>query len=114
MNKINQTFGQAIEALKEGKMVARQGWNGKGLFVFMQVPSTIPEDVVPKMQSVPQSVKNVLAKRGGSISYSNQMALVNSDNTINGWSPSSSDTLAVDWIVYEEEVAETPQPTVKG
>ena len=25
----NQNFGQAIEALKEGKRVARQGWNGK-------------------------------------------------------------------------------------
>ncbi len=28
----NQNFGQAIEALKQGKRVARQGWNGKGMF----------------------------------------------------------------------------------
>jgi len=27
MSKLN--FGQAIEALKQGKKVARQGWNGK-------------------------------------------------------------------------------------
>ena len=25
-------FGQAIEALKNGKKVARVGWNGKGMF----------------------------------------------------------------------------------
>ncbi len=26
-------FGQAIEALKEGKKVARTGWNGKGMWL---------------------------------------------------------------------------------
>ena len=31
-------FGQAIEALKEGKKVARKGWNGKGIFIELQVP----------------------------------------------------------------------------
>ena len=25
------TFGEAIEALKDGKCVARHGWNGKGM-----------------------------------------------------------------------------------
>ncbi len=94
-------FGQAIEALKEGKKVAREGWTGKGLFIFMQVPATITEDIIPKMQSLPQSVKDEFAKRGGSISYSNQMALVNPNNSINGWAPSSSDTLAEDWIIVE-------------
>ena len=50
----NQNFGQAIEALKEGKRVARQGWNGKGMFIFQQVPSEINEEIVQKMQSLPQ------------------------------------------------------------
>ena len=98
-NKVN--FGQAIEALKQGKRVQREGWNGKGLFVFMQVPSEINEEIIPKMQSLPQSVKDEFARRGGSINYSNQMALVNTDNSINGWAPSSSDTLAEDWIVLD-------------
>ncbi len=29
------TFGQAIEAMKQGKKVARRGWNGKGMYVFL-------------------------------------------------------------------------------
>lgn len=33
-------FGQAIEVLKEGKKVARKGWNGKGIFIELQVPDT--------------------------------------------------------------------------
>lgn len=28
-------FGYAIDALKDGKRVARAGWNGKGMFVFL-------------------------------------------------------------------------------
>lgn len=32
-------FGQAIEFLKNGKQVARAGWNGKGMFL-VYVPGT--------------------------------------------------------------------------
>lgn len=36
MEKILLNFGQAIEALKQGKRVARKGWNGKGMFIYIQ------------------------------------------------------------------------------
>ena len=65
------TFAEAVQAMKEGKMAQRAGWNGKGLFVFMQVPSTIDPQIVPKMQSLPQSVKDEFVKRGGCITYQN-------------------------------------------
>jgi hypothetical protein len=101
----NLTFGQAIEAVKQGKRISRQGWNGKGMFVFMQVPSEIAKDIVPKMQSLPQSVKDEFQRRfensSGSIYYSNQLALVNPSNLINGWAPSVSDALAEDWVVLD-------------
>jgi len=31
-------FGQAIEALKDGKKVAREGWNGAGMHLEAQFP----------------------------------------------------------------------------
>ena len=31
-------FGQAIEALKIGKRLRREGWNGKGQYIELQVP----------------------------------------------------------------------------
>ena len=31
-------FGQAIEALKQGKKVAREGWNGKGMYLIYASP----------------------------------------------------------------------------
>ena len=101
-------FGKAIEALKQGKRVQRTGWNGKGLFVFMQVPSTIQKEIVSKMQSLPQLVKDEFEKRFNDpkeqidvIYYDNQLALVNQSNLITGWSPSISDSLADDWIVLD-------------
>lgn len=34
----NLLFGHAIEALKAGKKIARNGWNGKGMYLELQVP----------------------------------------------------------------------------
>ena len=31
-------FGQAIELLKQDKKVRRKGWNGKGIFIKLQMP----------------------------------------------------------------------------
>lgn len=35
-------FGQVIEALKEGKSVIRNGWNGKGMFITLKGPDKDP------------------------------------------------------------------------
>lgn len=86
--------------------MARKGWNGKGMFVFMQVPSRIDKDIVPKMQSLPQAVKDEFQRRFenpseqiDAIYYNNQLALVNDSNLITGYSPSLSDSLAEDWVI---------------
>lgn len=34
----SMTFGNAIEELKAGKKVSREGWNGKGMWLALQVP----------------------------------------------------------------------------
>ena len=31
-------FGNALEVLKKGAKVSRSGWNGKGIFIELQVP----------------------------------------------------------------------------
>jgi len=31
-------FGKALHELKAGRKVARKGWNGKGIFIELQVP----------------------------------------------------------------------------
>ena len=100
-----KNFGEAIEALKQGKKVTRKDWNGKGLFVFKKVPEEIGIEIIPKMQSLPQSVKDTFIERGRSIKYSikysNQLVIVDRNNEIKGWSPSASDALAEDWEIVD-------------
>ena len=94
-------FGQAIEALKEGKAVQRAGWNEKGLFVIKQVPAVIGADIIPNMQSLPQAAKDILmSKEVPEIKYTNQMLIVNPDGRADSWVPSSSDVFAEDWQLY--------------
>ena len=103
----SMSFGHALIALKAGERVARKGWNGKGLFVFRQVPSSISSKIVPKMTSLPQTVKDEFERRfsnmpdDADIRYRNQLALVKPTNEINGWNPSTEDSLAKDWIILD-------------
>ena len=94
-------FGQAVEALKEGKLVTREGWNGKGLFVMKQIPAEIGLDIIPKMQSVQESAKKVLVSRGTTLKYENQMLIIKPNGTADSWVPSSSDVFAEDWVILD-------------
>lgn len=104
-------FGKAIEALKSGLAVRRKGWNGKGMFVVKQIPSHIEGCIIPTMQSLPQSAKNILMSRDGAhIDYTNQMLIINLDGRADSWVPSSSDVFAEDWEVVVTELYEDSCP----
>jgi hypothetical protein len=58
------SFGEAIQALEDGKKVGRAGWNGKGMFLELQRPDanskmslpyiymkTVQDDLVPWVAS---------------------------------------------------------------
>lgn len=72
--------------------------------MFRQVPSEVPAAIISKMTSLPQAVKDVLVKTGGSITYQNQFCIVYPDNSLHGWQPSGSDALAADWCIWGEHV----------
>lgn len=96
-------FGGAIDLLKAGLAVRRKGWNGKGLFIVKQVPAHITGDIIPNMQSLPQSAKNILMSRENPhIDYTNQMLIINPDGRADSWVPSVSDVFAEDWEVVTE------------
>ena len=97
----SMTFGKAIEVLKLGKAVRRTCWV-KGKFIVKQVPSHIEADVIPNMQSLPQSAKDIiLSRENPHIDYTNQMLIINPDSRADSWLPSSSDVFAEDWRVVE-------------
>jgi hypothetical protein len=88
MRKVNN-FGEALEALKAGKKVARIGWNGAGMFAYY-----VPGASYPALTEVAKE-----AFPDGLVPYSPYLALKTAQNDVSTWSPSTLDCLAEDWIV---------------
>ena len=96
------SFGSAIALLKSGFAIRRSGWNGKNLFVIKQVPAHIESDVIPNMQSLPQSAKNLILNGKGFINYTSQCLIYNGNTgRADSWVPSISDVFADDWELVE-------------
>lgn len=101
-NSSTMDFGDAIEVLKQGGVIRRKGWNGKGLVVFKQVPAHIGSDIIPKMQSLPQSAKDLILKENGFVDYTSQCLIYNKNTgRADSWTPSISDVFAEDWEIVE-------------
>lgn len=74
-----------------------------GMFVVKQIDSDIPAEVVPKMQSLPDSAKQFIGKTAnGDIHYRNQCLIVKqypSSTVATNYVPDWNDMFAKDWIV---------------
>jgi len=88
----NGDFGDALAALKCGAKVARAGWNGKGLFVYL-----VPANSYPAQTGAAKSFFG----DGGLVPYTAYLAVKNVDDTVSTWAPSCSDALAEDWLIVE-------------
>lgn len=81
----NMSFGEALEAVKNGKKIARKGWNGKGQYVFLIEGMELTEFIVKN--KLDDFATGVLA-----IKTSNDITQV-------GWLASQTDMLASDWYI---------------
>ena len=98
------SFSSALWALKNGLPICRQGWNGKGMFVVRQIPAHITADIIPNMQSLPQSAKDILmSRKDPHIDYTCQMLIIRQDGRADSWVPSAADVMADDWMIYKED-----------
>ena len=76
-------FGEALELLKEGRKVARAGWNGKGIHIALQIP-----DENSKMTS-----PYIYIDTAG-LQTDNEFA----PKSLVPWLASQTDMLADDWV----------------
>lgn len=83
-------FGSAIIALKSGKKVARKGWNGKAMFLFLVPGSTFKVNRAPLLGIYPE---------GTEINYHAHVDMKTADNKVVPWLCSQTDMLAEDWEI---------------
>lgn len=79
-------FGQAIEELKKGSKVARSGWNGKGIFIELQVP-----DEYSKMTHPYIFIDTTGLQTNNQDAPKNRVP----------WLASQTDMLSEDWLLVE-------------
>lgn len=82
-------FGEAIEALKAGQKVAREGWDGKNMFIFLREGRTITN-----MDSN--------SPMGGDFESLPHLCMRTADGKCCvGWLASQTDILSEDWLIVE-------------
>ena len=85
-------FGDALLLLKSGKKVARLGWNGKGMFLFLVPGSVFKVNRPPLLGIYPE---------GTEINYCPHIDMRTADGKIVPWLASQTDVLAEDWVIVE-------------
>ena len=78
------TFGDALAALKQGKKVARDGWNGKGMWLALQTPDQHSKMTLPYIY----------------IEYPEGHPAYPSGSRV-PWLASQTDMLREDWVILD-------------
>lgn len=84
-------FGEAIEALKQGKKVSREGWNGKNMFLVYvrETPDVYTAEGTPYFKA---GVINTTINA--------HIDMYTADGNMQpGWLASQTDMLAEDWQI---------------
>lgn len=87
MTNLLSTFSFALVYLKEGKKVARQGWNGKGMFLFL---------ICGKEWEFTTDVSGVYG-----LNTAPFICMKTADGSLVPWLASQTDLLATDWEVVQ-------------
>ena len=82
-------FGDALASLEAGNKVQREGWNGKGMFLFLVSGSTFAVNRAPLLGIYPA---------GTVIEYCPHIDMRTADGKIVPWLASQTDVLAKDWV----------------
>ena len=80
------TFGIAVELLKKRIKVAREGWNGKGMYLFL----AHGEDI-QSCTGIHEKCVDVICMKTAQ------------DTVVFGWLASQTDVLAEDWVIVDVE-----------
>lgn len=91
-------FGLAIAALQSGQRVARRGWNGKGMYLWL-----LPAAKVKAEWCHDPHLKSIAESNGGEIEALASIRMFTADKKVlTGWLASQTDMLATDWVIFPD------------
>ena len=82
-------FGQALEAMKGGKKVARAGWNGKNQYIELATNNSY----VNASRQIINCEHDAIGNKA--------IAFVGTSGVQMGWLASQADMLAEDWVIVD-------------
>lgn len=86
----SMAFGDALVAMKHGERVARHGWNGKDMYVFLAHEPDFVTDA------------DISAFDQQEVEVGDMLVMKTAQNTFQpGWLASQADMLAEDWYIVE-------------
>jgi hypothetical protein len=90
-------FGAALKMLKLGFRVARKGWNGKGMFIYLVRQTLVDKEFLRNEASIMPICDNT-----GTAHFNSHIDMKTADGSVCvGWLASQTDMLAEDWEVIE-------------
>ncbi len=81
-------FSEALQAIKDGQAIYREGWNGKGMFLYL-----VPANSYPAQTNIARDAF------GDMVPYGAYIALKTAQNNVVPWIASQTDLLANDWKI---------------
>lgn len=94
------TFSEALNKLKDGLLVARNGWNGKGMYLLLVKGEAITEQINDCYGDPNRyAASNMGHEAGKTLPVCDAVYMKTADNKLVPWLASQTDLLANDWIV---------------
>jgi len=94
----NLSFSTALDACKKGHRIAREGWNGKGMYVWYMPPLNVPAEWCKE-----PVLKQLANENGGNIECLGTLRMYTADKKVlTGWLASQTDLLADDWQILPQ------------
>jgi len=95
--EVKQDFSWALRQLKAGCRVARKGWNGKDMFIYLVNGSEVPAG---KLRNEAKGHVTRTAQDTTPVTINAHIDMKAADDSIViGWFASQTDMLAEDWMV---------------
>jgi len=92
VDSVEMSFSAALAALKDGQRVARAGWNGKGMFLFLVPGSRFQVNRPPLLG---------IYEEGTTVDYHAHIDMKTAQGYVVPWLASQADMLADDWMIVE-------------